>query len=57
MKKVVTFNELVNMDKNQFRVFDICLCVGALRLLGITWKKYYRIKRDIKTNDIIITYK
>ena len=56
MKKVFKFIDMLDMDKNQLEMISSCLRLGALSLIGIVWKKYYRIETDLETKDVIIYY-
>ena len=54
--KKITSLELIKMGVNEYRGIAVVLSVGALRLLGISYKKYVRVYQDLLTRDIVIEY-
>ena len=52
----ITAEEIVQMNKNKYSTLRMCLQTCSLRLIGISWKKYWRIEEDIKSGDIVIIY-
>ena len=48
--------EICRMSKNEFEMFNSCLRVGALRLMGIPYEDGWCIKNNIENGGIDIYY-
>lgn len=54
MKKIITKLDICKMSKNEYNMLLSCLENENLHLLGISYKKFYRIYENIANNNIAI---
>jgi len=55
-KKTKRISQLQLMERQYGRYFIDCINRGTVRLLGIFWKDYWMIYKDIETGDYIFEY-
>jgi len=55
-EKRITKLDFLTMTKNEYKGTLLSLEVHAYRLLGIPWKKWIKVFKDIKTGDLVFQY-